>query len=638
MSLGEIKDKLYKKDADPNLAAHEKSEFDPRNEDASAKNVTFDASDAWVEKEAFLSSKEEKSAVRKGLLWLGIVLGTIFLLVAVFQVRKSSFDEGNVAINIDGPDEARSGELITYEINYVNNNWGPLENAVLRINHPESFRPEDGQEFKKESPSVSLIEIGKIEGHASRKVIFSGKAYSPKGTLIYLKAEMMYKPLAFSSDFAARRQVGINITSTPIKLEIEAPFAIASGNAIDYEIRYKNEGESEFENLRLKADFPEGFVFSGSNPGASEGNNVWQIGSLKPGASGKIIISGSLQGNRDAYRIMEVHLGSMDQGQFVAYNDEKVSTKITASPLTIWQTVNDNPNLIVNPGDILRFKMHYKNEGDLRLRNVIVKEVLDSAILDYTTLKTNGGAFSDDTKTIEWKASDQPKLALLNPGSEGFIEFSIKVKDIIPVKTADDNNFTIASIARIDSPDIPTPIEMNKIVMSNRKDIKLNTKLILDIKGFHKSSLIENFGAMPPKVGEETSYAIHVKVGNVSNKVSDAKVEIVLPTGVTMTGKKSPENANLIFNERTNALTWNIGDVQVGEGIISPYKEIAFQIKIKPSSNQIGKTVDIVQSVIISGKDMFTGQDIVVNGGDKNIMLMEDPYIKDNPSYWKVFE
>lgn len=635
MSLGEIKDKLYKKDADPNLSQHEKSEFDPRNETASAKNVRFDANDAWVEKEAFLSGKEEKSAIKKGLLWLGIVLGIIVLLVAVFQVRKSSFDESNVAINIDGPDEARSGELVSYEINYVNNNWGSLENAVLRINHPESFRPEDGQEFKKESPSVSLIEIGKIEGHASKKVFFSGKAYSPKGTLIYLKAEMMYKPLAFSSDFASKRQIGINITSTPIKLEVEAPFAIASGNAIDYEINYKNEGENEFENLKLKADFPEGFVFSGSNPGASDGNNVWQIGSLKPGASGKIVISGSLQGDRDTYRIMEVHLGSMDQGQFVAYNDEKASTKITASPLTIWQTVNGSADLSVNPGDMLKFKIYYKNEGDLRLRNVIVKESLDSSVLDYATLKAGGGSFDEGAKTIEWKASDHPKLALLNPGDEGFIEFFIGVKQLIPVETVNDNNFTISSVARIDSPDIPTPIEMNKIVVSNRKDLKLNTKLILDVKGFYKSSLIENFGPIPPKVGEETSYAIHIKVGNVSNKVSDAKVEIVLPTGVTMTGKKIPENVDLQFNERTNALTWNVGNVEVGEGIISPYREIVFQIKIKPSSNQKGEAVDIVQSVVLSGKDTFTGQDLTVSGGGKNIMLLEDQYVKEHVP-WNV--
>lgn len=633
MSLSEIKNKLYKKKEDANLAQHDKSEFDARDESASPEKASFDVDDAWEEKKIFLDNKN-KRIVKRGLIWLGVVLGIIGLLVAVYLIRKSSFNESRVDVSIEGHDEVKSGELAVYEINYTNDNWASLKNAVLRINYPDSFKPEVSPAYKQESPTVSVVDLGQIKGDSSGKIVFSGKAYSPKGTLIYIKVDLEYAPANFSSNFSVKKQMGVNVISTPIKFEVMAPLAMASGNAIDYQINYKNEGAEDFENIRVRADFPEGFIFSKSEPNASEGNNIWYVGRIAAGESGKIIVSGNIQGERDTYKNIEVHLGTINQGQFISYNDEKASTKIIASPLTIGQTINNSTNINVNAGDRLTFKIYYKNEGDLRLRNVIVKESLDSLVLDYSTLEMNGGSFNDSTKTIEWKASDHPALALVAPGQGGMIEFSVEVKRIIPVKTINDNNFMISGIARIDSPDIPTPIEMNKIVASNRIDAKLNSKILFGVLGHYTSSLIGNFGPIPPIVGQETSYTISLKAGNVSNDVVDAKTEIVLPTGVVMTGKIYPENASLEYNERINSITWNIGNMQVGEGIISPYREVAFQVKITPSPDQVDKTVDIVRSVIFSGKDLFTGQDLVLNAGGKSTMLLEDPTIS-GPG-WKV--
>ena len=626
MSLREIEDKLYKKDADPNLAQHEKSEFDARNEDASPKDLKFDANDAWEEKKYFLDEKGKK-AVKMGFIWLGVILGIIGLVVAVYQIRKSAFNESKVAISIEGPDEIRSGELVEYEITYTNDNWGTLKNAVLYINHPESFKPEDSSAYKKESPTVSIVDLGQIKGHVSSKIVFSGKAYSPKGTLIYIKTDLAYNPPNFNSDFSIKEQKGVNVISTPIKLELRAPMAVANGNALDYQISYKNEGAQDFENLRLKVDFPEGFGFSKSEPNASEGNNIWHIGRLGAGESGSVTISGNLKGDRDSYKNFEIHLGSINQGQFVSYNDEKISTRIMSSPLVIWQTINDSMNININSGEVLVFKMHYKNEGDLRLRNVIIREKLDSEVVDFSTLKMNGGAFTESTRTIEWKASDHPDLALLLPGQEGEIEFSIIAKEIIPVKSTKDKNFMVSGLATIDSPDIPTPIDMNKIIASNRIDLKLNSKIIMGVAGYYKSDLIPNSGPIPPVVGQETTYTINLKIGNVSNDVKDSRVRIILPTGVLMTGKKYPENADLAYNERTNELIWNIGNMKVGEGIISPFREASFQVKIKPSPDQVSESVGIVKSVTFFGKDLFTGQELVVEGGGKNIGLTEDTSI-----------
>jgi hypothetical protein len=125
-----------------------------------------------------------------------------------------------------------------------------------------------------------------------------------------------------------------------------------------------------------------------------------------------------------------------------------------------------------------------------------------------------------------------------------------------------------------------------------------------------------------------------LKAGNVSNDVTDAKIEIVLPTGVVATGKFHPPNAPIAYNERTNQWIWNIGTMKAGEGILTPYQEAVFQIKVKPSPDQIGEVIDIVKESTFSAIDSFTKQNLIYRGGAKDTRLKEDATIP--ASGWKV--
>jgi hypothetical protein len=578
--------------------------------------------------------EKKKSAFKILGFSLGIIIVILTVLVAVYQVRNSAFSESRVTISIDGPVEANSGKLLTYAISYDNNNWGTLKNVVLRINHPPNFKPEESTQYKEESPTVSLVELGDLDGHATGKIVFGGRVYAPKGTLMYIKTDLTYTPPNFNSQFGANAQLGVNVVSAPIMIEVMAPQSLANGDALDYQITYKNIGEEDFENIRIKVDFQEGFIFSRASTPPSEGNDTWYIGHLSAGEEGKIIISGKLQGQDGNIKKFVAHIGTTNQGQFVGFDEEQVATRIVASPLLIAQAVNGVTDFIANAGDSLNFEIQYKNNGEIGLRDVIVTEVLDSPILDYSTLKMNGGSFDTDSKTIKWKAVDYPILANLATGKVGSIQFSIKVKEVIPIQTINDKNFVISSIAKIDSPDIATPIEMNKIIAGNKIDIKLKSKLILVAAGYYTDSLIENTGSIPPIVGQETSYTMHLKIGNVSNDITDAKVDIVLPSGVIATGKIYPADAKIDYNERTNSLTWNVGNMQVGEGILTPLREAIFQIKIKPAPNQVGQVVELMKSAIFSAKDSFTNQALNASAEKKTTMLREDQTI--NSLGWKV--
>jgi hypothetical protein len=200
----------------------------------------------------------------------------------------------------------------------------------------------------------------------------------------------------------------------------------------------------------------------------------------------------------------------------------------------------------------------------------------------------------------------------------------VRIKEVIPVSTGNDKNFVISSIVKVDSPDIPTPISMNKIISGNKIDVRLNSKLFLGVKGYHTDPNIVNSGPVPPKVGEETTYAIHWIASNINNDVNEAKVEAILPTWAQATGVVYPEGANVTYNERNNSVVWEVGNMGAGTGVLSSPKEVAFQIKIKPSPDQARSLIEILKPSVFSAKDAFTGENISATAEGKTTQLSED--------------
>jgi len=621
MSLFDIRKKLYKKDAPPDISEHPISEYNP----IASKTSTdaYSEEDLWLEKKAGLQVSEKK-VIGKGLTALVAILVIILVSVVIYEFRLVAFNKRNAQVAVSGPEQIKSGQLVRYEIDYKNNNWVNMKNAAIKIQYPENFRPEPDKNFKPDTPTSGIYSLGIVMPRSSGKIVFSGKAYSPKGALIYLKADFSYQPFSFTGQFDANAQLGVSVIPAPIVLEIHGQQDVVSGNVINYAVTYKNDGVEALDDLQVKMSYPEGFTFASSMPAADKEDNVWQLPTLGPGESGRITINGRLEGVNDMTRTARVSIGTMNGEDFMSYNDEALDTKMTASPLLIAQTVNDQKQLNVNAGQYLQFKIAYQNSGNIGLRDVIVTEKLDSPVLDYSTLDIKGGKFDASTKLITWKASDIVAFKNLNPGVGGLISFSIHVKKNIPLEGNDKKNFVIVSLAKIDSPDVPTPIATNKIISSNEMDMKLNSKMIIDTKGFYNDTTIPNSGPIPPVVGQETTYTIHWKVMNVSNDISNAKVSAVLPTNATMTGKFFPDDARINYNERTNSIVWDIGKIDAGTGVLNAPLEAAFQIKIKPSVDQFNKEVGLLGISTFSAKDLFTGDELSVSSATKSSSLPED--------------
>jgi uncharacterized repeat protein (TIGR01451 family) len=630
MSLNDLEKKLYDPDSGIEKRKHEESPFDPMI--SAQKNTDdFKKEKSWTASED-TGKAERKKIFKIGAIALGAILFIALLVVGFVKYQQSAFNNSRVTVAISGPSEVSSSNETTYKINFKNGNRAELKNAQILLNYSENFKPKESQNLKIDNPSNSRIDLGTIKSNSEGSMEISGTFLAAKDTIIYLNATLQYTPSNFNSPFQSKNQLGVNVSSSPLFLEIQAPQEVANGNKVDYVINFRNSSSEYLDGVRLKMEYPDGFSFISSDPSPSEGNAVWYLGSLSPDQSGKVVVSGSMIGSEEEGKTVKASLGyAGSNGQFIVYDQKEEITKIAPTLLSISQTINNGADSNVNAGETLRYSIQYKNSGSIGLNDVVIIEEINSRILDFSKLELDKkGAYKASQKTITWKASDIPELASLAPGAGGTITFSVPILDRIPVENSNDKNFNIVSTAKIDSPTIPNPIGSNKMVASNTVELKLNSRVALEEEGYYKDAIIENSGPIPPKVDQETSYTMHWKIINVSNDISDVKVVSSLPSGLKWLGKISPDTESVNFNERTNQIEWDAGSLKNGVGIFEPLKEISFQISVTPQANEVGNAILLLNPSVLTAKDLYTGSDIKADVGEKNNRLPEDSSIGVN--------
>ncbi len=633
MSLRDVEKNIYRRDEEKKQPLSY-SQINPRE----AEENPFAAA-SFEEKKSepntlFIKENEgKKQERRKKIKKIGLMSGVGIIVLAglvwgVVYFRKSAFSEEQVKVSISGPEKVQSGDLVSFDIDYQNLNRANLREAVLHITYPENFKPQEDLGFEADGPNARKKNIGTIDGHGSGKVVLTGKFFGPKDLLVYINVSLDYSSSNFSSTFTEKSKTGIFISSSPLLLEMSGPQSVVAGNTVSYTVKFQNSGQEEIKDLKIKADYPKDFSYASSEPLPSSDNNIWYAGNLGAGQSGEVKFNGSLNGINGEVKKFSAAIGEFGSGgEFIAYNEAENEVKIITSPIKIEQTINGSKDSIsVNAGDNLSFKIKYQNTGTVGLRDVILTEEIKSPILDYTNINMSSGEGSLDSQNgiISWKGSDIPKLKTLNPGDGGEIVFQIPIKSIIPVTGLDDKNFTFNATVKADSPDIPTPEGSNKIVSGNAVNVKLNSKLGLSMEGYYNDSEIKNTGPIPPKVGEETTFTLHIKLLNVCNDVTDAKVTAILSSGVKWKDAFSPKNADVKFNDRTNELTWDIGSMPAGIGVLTGPRELIFQVGLIPSQNQVGNYADLLGKTVFSAKDTFTKQRLEISSEGKNTNLIED--------------
>jgi hypothetical protein len=613
MKLDELKKKLYKPEADFEERLEGPETFQPEQKRKQA------ISQEWQKIEKKKLSPQQK----KKLLIIGISVVVIFLAGAGFFIWRglTSFDADKVELEIKGAERVVSGEEIVYRVKYKNNTRLALENIKLVFHYPEDSIPSRQKDLDE------IIDLPDLAVGQEEEIELPVRIIGLKGEERRAWAELSYQLAGLSSRYTNQAEFVSQVISVPLILDFDLPEKLVSGQSFSFSLRYLNQAEVAFDNLRVRIEYPAGFVFQSANRQALEEDRIWSLGKLMAGEQGKIFIQAIIQGEEGEVKSFKAQLGFFKDDQFVSYAETIDALQISSSPLSVSQTVNGSTDYIVQAGQRLTYQISYKNTTNVSIKNVVITSKLKGEVLDFTSLELGGGSFNGASQTITWKASNLPALEYLGPHQQGQVSFSVKVKDSLPINNYNDKNFKIVNTVKINS--LEKPLSLGDIEISGESQLitKVASQMILQAQGYYYDDLISNSGPIPPKIGQTTTYTIKWRLVNTSNDLKRVKVEAFLPPHVKWNNGISPSGANLKYNSQTGQVIWSVGDLPAATGILLPVREVAFQVSITPSLAYLGNLVELIGQSKAIGQDNFVNLELTSIDKAIDTDLPDDPKI-----------
>lgn len=536
-----------------------------------------------------------------------------------------TFSKSDVVLKIRGPASVESGENAQFFVSYQNKSRFALQDAVLTFEWPEGSQPSADNGGLKIEKRLGVIASGRESSAA-----FEGRLFGAKNDKMPLKAVLQYRPENSEKSYEASAVFEPIIGKTPFSIVMILPPRAVSGKETEILLEYQNLSETVFDNMRLKIEYPDGFLFSSAEPSPSFASHIWDFDRLAGKETGKIKIIGVLAGQEKETKLFRAILGRQDKTEdIIAFTAEEYTIQVSSTVLFVYQTVNNTRELNAGFGDDLEYKIVYRNTSDVAIPNVVITAKLDGKSVDYKNLSIRWGSYSGATQSIIWNSAGMPALALLAPGEEGEVSFSVRLKKAIDIFGSADTNPIVSNIVSITSGQIPESLRGIPVGNEDRLDIKMKTILGFSALGFYQSpsSPIANSGPIPPRAGQKTTYNIVWQISNSVNDINDARIEAQLPGHVAWEGAYSPQSANISYDGATSKVVWNIGRVPAGTGYVMPLLQSAFKISITPGFSDVGKTVNLISGSVFSGVDSFTLETIESRAENKTTNLPEDAYI-----------
>lgn len=551
-----------------------------------------------------------------------IGLTVFFAFIAVlswagffFFSQGQSFSGEKISLEITAPQTAAGGEQIEYIIKYENNENVPLGQAGVEVRLPENF-------FVVETEPLALSgknfwEIGSLAPGRSGEIKIRGKFYGDLNTFLTLQAILIYKPADFNSEFQKVATAVTKIDHSVAEIEISGPDRILAQSEATFKIKYKNAGESSLQNIKVVVLAPVDFSFKQTEN--EKELTSWNFPELEAGGEGEIEFIGSFGEAVEGEREFQAQIGFLIGDNFFLQKETIFKTNVIKGSLLLTLIVNgDSKDRNVNFGDVLNYSIIYQNKDKVELRDLEIKMVIESTsrnnktILDWANLKDDadgvimGTQISPELRqgTITWSKRQISELARLAPGSEGIINFQIKLKPFSDIENWDVKDFEIKSLAKVKIGKIGDEV-IQEEAESNPIIFKVNTNLVLETQAryFNDDNIAVGSGPLPPTVGEATAYRIFWKVKNSLHEVENLRVSALLPENIVWSNKFEIEAGEIKFDKATREVVWTLNRMPVNVQSLG----VNFEVIVTPIEADKGKLLILLSNISLEAKDKSTG-------------------------------
>ena len=537
------------------------------------------------------------------------VVAFVFFLASLAGVGYFFFVGGNtvsvdkVTIDIQGPTTITGGDVVPLSLTITNKNPTAIDDATIEIEFPSGTRSADNVlvAYPRYTENLGVLPSGATVTRSVKAVVFGGA-----GQTLTLPISLSYGTAGSNAVFVKKSSYLLAISSTPLSISVDTLSEAVSGKPLSFTLTVRSNATVPLSNVVVAAALPFGFSVTSSSLPLN--NASFLLGTIAPGSSKEVKLTGTLIGQDREQRVFHFTVGTAnsptDQTPIITYMTQDAAVTIAAPFINTSLAINGDTSAsaVINAGSRQSVTISYANTLPTSVTNATVSIAISGSAVDYNSIQTTSGFYRSTDHTIVFSRDTDPALAALAPGSSGIGAFAFSTVPASELSSAPTVSFTISvSGTRIGQTNVP-----EEVSASVTKTVKIATVVALSSSSLHSSGPLGNSGPIPPRANQPTTYSIVVQAQNRGNAVAGGVVTTVLPGYVSYTGLTAG-TGTFSYDEASHTVSWNTGDLsQAGNA------QGVFQVSFTPSTSQKGDTPTLAGPVSFSGYDRFAGVQISV--------------------------
>lgn len=505
--------------------------------------------------------------------------------------------QGQIELSMSlGEGRIKSGEMVDLSVDFTNHSKYTLQSVALALRLPHGFEVDRLRSPESYFSKQNTITIPDLLPGASSHADVYGKLWTEYGRDEQAIASLSYIP---SNSKTREQKLGtiiINLPESVLSGEIISATSSFSGMSAPYTIKLQNLADYQLNNIAFEKNWRD----LNTDPFSSQKysfttKEVKEFSGklVTPASPGKFALT--------LTPLIKVNNYTLRQKPAVT-NVNIVYPDLLASARFV------NPPAYGEPAKILPVEISWRNNSAYKLdKTKLLLSFTNPAVIDLkatasdNNLKLEGNQlFIDGTK--------RTTLASAEPGVGETFTVNLHLASHFTPSQSDDPNLVITPIIEAGLSLVPTQ-RFSKVGTS--ASLQLSTDIILSSAARYYTDEGDQLGRgpLPPKIGQTTKYWILTQIYNSTNKVRDAAFSARLSPGVKFTGKQSVTlGPTLKYDPASNKVTWNY--VEMPQNSVTG---LYFEVEVTPTADQVGKNIDLVDSLNFTATDDVVGKQFSIN-------------------------
>lgn len=499
-----------------------------------------------------------------------------------------------------GDNRIKSGEEVRLTVDYKNRSKYALHDAVVALHLPPGFVIDRQKTPTDIFSDQSTFSVQDIRPGAKGQLAVYGYMWAPPKTDQDITALLSYVPENSKYKEQKLGKFLMNLPESVLQGSLQMATTSFANNTMPFTLTLQNTSDRLLSDLDLKFNFP-GKI----NVSDDLINNISLEKNTDRIVTGTVI----MPTKPGQYSLLAVLNGKFNNNKIKIL--ETQGTVKTFSPqVDIKAAINDSTNY-GEPNKEMNASVTWKNNGQLPLQNQTIHITFTPGVVDLrATARANN--FKSDKNSLIIDSSIRTALSNGAPGASEQFNFKVVLLSSFSLGNAENASLEIKPSFSAELKDV---VGQKFEIFGQSASLPLATELHLSpsVRYYSDDGDQLGRGPLPPTTGQTTKYWVFVQLNNTTNPIKDTSLQISLNNSVTFTGKQSVTIGS--------ALTHSNGTVSWSYRELPAHSQTGwyFEVATTPSIEQIGQSINLVNSIKFTATDKTTGKEFVLTkAGLKN--------------------